>query len=270
LAVNLLSFRVVDNPFFKNTLHTPCKSRNTISGPVLAGVSGKFTKALQDAVKDQLVHLGFDLWSSVAGNHYIVSALQWIDHEWELVRAGLDVLPLNGQCAVDIVASIRKSLADVGVKERNVVSVCTDGASNETAAATFDGFCSKAEHLWCLVHKLNLVIGDGFEGRVRARDIERDATSESRTTQRRGGDKEFWKALNSGASIQYRRDKSSARDTISALCEELRADYGVFEGVLEEFDKAQGVITDATTVASAKDAWRIARRIITRYALPLG
>jgi hypothetical protein len=47
--------------------------------------------------------------------------------------------------------------------------VYADGASNEVAAATFDGFCKNAEHIWCIVHQLNLVVGDAYAGRCRSR-----------------------------------------------------------------------------------------------------
>lgn len=115
-------------------------------------------------------HVGFDLWSSSNHHHYIVSTAHWIDSEWKLQRAGTDLLPLSGQAADDIVEAMRKTFAMLKINEEKIASICTDGASNEVAAATFEGFAENAEHVWCLVHQLNLVVGDAYAGRCRARD----------------------------------------------------------------------------------------------------
>ena len=124
----------------------------------------------QSLTKSVRLHIGFDLWTGTNHSHYLVCTAHWIDAEWTLHRAGLDLLPLSGQTSTDIVDTIRNSFQKFNIIEDNIASVCTDGASNEIAAATFDGFCENADHVWCLAHQLNLVVGDGYSGRCRSRD----------------------------------------------------------------------------------------------------
>jgi hypothetical protein len=159
LAVKNLPFVLVDSPFFQKCLPGAVGKRTTMSTRVLENVGSKFNVALSEAVADEYCHIGFDLWSACNGHHYLVSTLQWIDASWQLQRAGLGIVPMTEQTADAIVKSTRGSLCNVNVDEAKVASVATDGASNETAAATFQGFCDQAEHVWCLLHQFNLCIG---------------------------------------------------------------------------------------------------------------
>jgi hypothetical protein len=142
---------------------------------VLTSLTTEFRNALTDSLNGTIMHVGFDLWSSTSHHHYVVSTLHWIDSEWKLQRAACDLLPISGQAADDIVVAMRNSLGKLKLNEGAIASICTDGAANEVAAATWEGFADNAEHVWCIVHQLNLVVGDAYAGRCRARGQEKVA-----------------------------------------------------------------------------------------------
>lgn len=164
-----MPFSLVDSDSFRNILAMDACHRTKISTTVLRDLVKEFRDVLQPILAKTRCHVGFDLWSSVNHNHYCVSTIHWISEDWVLERAALDLMPLVGQAADDIVASMRATFEKFAVDDSLLASICTDGASNEVAAATFDGFAENAEHVWCLVHQLNLVVGDAYAGRCRAR-----------------------------------------------------------------------------------------------------
>jgi hypothetical protein len=173
LAQNNLSFRLVDSESFRNILALETCHRTKISTTVLSALTMEFRNILTESLSGTIAHVGFDLWSSTSHHHYVVSTVHWIDAEWNLQRAACDLLPLSGQAADDIVTAMRKSFEKLRLSESSIASICTDGAANEVAAATWEGFAENAEHVWCIVHQLNLVVGDAYEGRCRARGKEK-------------------------------------------------------------------------------------------------
>ena len=85
---NNLSMRVVSSQSFKKFLYAPCHNRAIMAKKHLPKLFEKFIKALQDALKNQIIHLGFDLWSSLNNISYLISTAHWIDEDWELQQAG--------------------------------------------------------------------------------------------------------------------------------------------------------------------------------------
>jgi hypothetical protein len=276
LAVNNLSFRLVDNRYFKRCLGSKTQGRTGISTKHLTSLAGKFHQALSDVVGDCFVHLGFDLWTSSNHNHFLVSTLQWISEDWEIVRAGLSLCPITNQDAHSVVLELKKQFEHYHLKESSIISICTDGA--ETAAATLGGFCDEAEHVWCLVHQLNLVIGDGFEGRVRARGYTEEDEDETppnspeirseETPQPRSRRDPFWKKAAEGESISYQRDKSKSYDTLHALCAEIASNNLELEAdLLDIIEKDSDIVCNVTSISSAMDAWKLGRKIITKFVV---
>lgn len=268
IADNHLAFRIVDSPTFRNLFPGDISHRTKMSSEVLSKLSARFRTALKEACKDQIVHVGFDLWTSSNLNHYLVSTLHWIDRGWDSCRAGLDLLPLAGQCADDIVKVIRASFAKTAINENQIASVCTDGASNEVAAATFPGFCPNAEHIWCLVHKLNLVVGDAFHGRCRSIETV-PLEKELLPTPVRPDDKRFWEQVNRGGDVSFKRNRSSSIATIKDLCKELMTEYSIEDMVdlLEEDNADAGIqkqICDVLKISSAMEVWTVVRGILSK------
>jgi hypothetical protein len=247
IAVKNLPFSLVDAPEFKKVLHASCQGRTQMANVHTPKVAEKICVALKEKLQGNWLHLGFGLWTSSNNHHYLVSTLQWICDDWNLMRAGLSISPMIGQSAVDIKNSISATLDSVGVlQDTQVVSICTDGAANETVAATFPGFCPEAEHVWCLVHQFNLVIGDAFANRCRAKDA---ATTTSPESPRRSGGgggrgyKDFWKQAER-ATVDYTRNKKAAIAAVELVCRELKSDFAVTEELVAGMERAAGVVCD--------------------------
>jgi hAT family C-terminal dimerisation region len=169
----------------------------------------------------------------------------------------------------------------LGILEKDVFTLSTDGASNEVAAATLDGFCDFAEHVWCFLHRLNLCIGDAFSGRCRARgqnlesqsqasepsDESREPSKQSnpRGTSRRGRSKanEFWK---NPSSESYSRDRSKGREIVRELCAQIRSLEASVDPLEEEDDEEEtkAILILTQLPRTALEIWESLRTIMKK------
>ena len=176
LVSNNLPFRIVDNDAFRQILQKAnIPHRTSMSTVQLTSLFNDFKDALRAAIGDSFIHISFDLWSSVAMNHYIVVSCQWISREWKIEKAGLAIFDLEGQCAPD--SAVERTLGRMNINQKSIFSIVTDGAANEVSAANFSSFCDDAEHVWCYLHKLNLCISDGFAGKGIGTTIDKAGSS---------------------------------------------------------------------------------------------
>lgn len=152
-ATSNLSFRLIDKPTFRTILsHNVCH-KTKFSDKILSNLSNIFQNALKYNVSHRVIHLAFDLWSSSNHHHYLVLCCYWFS-DWQMNRAALDIFPMTEQTGDAIVAAVRNVLTKYGINEQMIASVCTDGASNEVAAATFPDFSVNAEHVWYEFHNI--------------------------------------------------------------------------------------------------------------------
>ena len=87
-----------------------------------------------------------------------------------LFLLGLSLSEMQGETANDIIEKLENALDRVKVSERQILTLATDGASNEKAAANHDRFCEHSFHVWCVCHRVNLAVGDAMKGYCRARE----------------------------------------------------------------------------------------------------
>jgi hypothetical protein len=110
------------------------------------------------------------------------------------------------------------------------------------------------------------VIGDAFANRCRAKDA---ATTTSPESPRRSGGgggrgyKDFWKQAER-ATVDYTRNKKAAIAAVELVCRELKSDFAVTEELVAGMERAAGVVCDVEKIETADEAWRVARRIISR------
>lgn len=239
-----------------------------MSSKSLSSLHEVFRARLREALLDQVVHVGFDLWSSVANENYIIITVYWVSEDFYMQSAVLAIVPLQDQYAETIVRLVRAEFSAAGVDEEAVFTVCTDGASNEQAAACFPGFASNAEHVWCMSHKLNLMVGDGFEERVRARGSGKQQRSSGQSaassTSRAGGGSEYsrvWAHTEQGGTLHYTRDRSAGVQRVKDLCENLNISY--YDSVADAME--DDMIVDVDFITSPKHLWDVARRIIVVF-----
>jgi hypothetical protein len=279
LVKNNLSFRLVDDPVFRQILLSPTiPHRTTISTTILSSLYNDFITAFKEMMLKG-IHISFDLWTSIAMHHYVLITCQWIDSvEWTLQRACLSIVHLENQDALTIVNSIRDTFLRLSIDEKHVFTLCTDGASNETAAATFQGFCPKAEHIWCFVHKLNLCIGDGFEGRCRARKGRGENETEEANEQNdfevrkfgRSSQNQFWKSVENGEVLHYERDKMKAQRTVKKLCDEILETVPLFnddnDDVVDDLkENKKEILVLKELPKTALEVWKFVRIIIGKF-----
>mgnify|MGYP003647809656 FL=1 len=265
---NLLPFWVVDDESFRRILHSSTvPHRTSLSTVHLTSLYDDFKLSLQSAIQDCHLHIAFDLWSSISMNHYVVVSCQWISKEWKIERAGLAILGLDGQCAKDIVSAVSNVISNIGINQKMVFSVITDGASNEVSAATYDDFCEEAEHVWCYLHKLNLIIGDGFAEKA----CRSSATSREKPTTSVSSDRTFYKQfrdLNPATFVPYRRDKSRAEQHVTALCEASMEDDDdiILDSNGEDgTDNGKEILLLDTLPNSCEGLWRSVRHISGKF-----
>ena len=210
VASNNLPFRIIDDEAFRAILKSSSvPHRTSLSTVHLTSLYNDFKDSLKASIGKNYIHISFDLWSSITMNHYLVLSCQWISPEWIIERAGLSILDLDGQCADDIVTAVESILDNLGIEQKAIFSIVTDGAANEVSAANYSGFCDEAEHVWCYLHKLNLCIADGFA------EKQNNINFQSNKSKARS-DKEFYKQFhqdNRSSFLPYTRDRSKALET---------------------------------------------------------
>ena len=59
---------------------------------------------------------------------------------------------MEGQTGEDIVEKLDKILERMNVSQEQILTLATDGASNEVAAGNHEFFCPNAIHIWCVNH----------------------------------------------------------------------------------------------------------------------
>ena len=268
---NLLPFRLVDDEIFRQILLSNATAhRTTLSTVHLTALYDDFVAALRSAIDDCHVHISFDLWSSISMNHYVVISCQWISTDWKIERAGLSIHGLDGQNAVDIVKAVTDVIDKIGIKQKSVFSIVTDGAANEVSAANFEGFCDGAEHVWCFLHKLNLIIGDGFAEKQSKRcgESRKGATSNDKVSK----DREFYKQFRDGSSsfVPFTRDRARAQQQIRSLCDdELIAVDATSIGDDEDAESSETLSKEILVITalpnSCEELWRCVRVIVAKF-----
>jgi hypothetical protein len=289
LLRNNLPFRLVDDEMFRHIISPfsgELPHRTTISTRVLTDLFHDFVEAFK-SLQLKIFHISFDLWSSIAMRHYALVTAQWLQ-DWKLHRAAIAILPLDGESAKEIVNAVRSAFSGLGIQEERVFTICTDGASNEVAAATFKGFCDNAEHIWCFLHQLNLCIGDAFHGRCRAR-VEREngrngwspssQVASVSTTIGRHPHNRFWKQMEIPRGKELPnlenfepqiRSHDNTRQTIQKMCEEITTDYLFAENEPDENDIAEvrkEILVLTKMPSTAMELWKCVRQIIQKFRI---
>lgn len=261
LAMNDLPFTLLNSESFRKVFLSGYTGRivkdTQMFRRYLFEVHDIFRDELKVALADQVAHIGFDLWTSITNEPFLILSVYWIDFEFRMQDAVLSISPLHDHTAEGIVASVRKELNAVGLQEKKIFSIATDGASNEQAAATFEGFAPNAEHLWCFAHKINLVVGDCFDDRVRART----SSSRSRIPAQRSEWTRTWRDADRGTLNCGTRNRSASVQRIKEMCHELNISY--LDSVVDSVGDNEIVMVES--ISNSKQLWEVARRIINVF-----
>ncbi|KAJ8287949.1 hypothetical protein COCON_G00006080 [Conger conger] len=173
LVKEMLSFRTVEKPAFKDLLRTfdplyelPC--RNFFSDKAIPEL---YNQVRQD-VFESLSHAEYyalttDMWSSVGMTTYISLTVHFITSDWKLESKCLETcfFPAD-HTASNVCAWLREAVCEWGLEDSRISAITTDNTSNVMAAARDLGW----PLITCFGHNLDLAVNAAIQAQKRRTD----------------------------------------------------------------------------------------------------
>lgn len=144
-------------------------SRWTIARDCLKEYKEEGSK-LKHILKDQIVSITTDTWTSVQNVNYMCLTTYWVDDDWVLKKKIINFCPIANHKGVTIGKLVYACLQKWGIEK--VFTVTVDNASSNDGAIRYLATMFKGPHafldckylyLRCCAHIINLVVRDGLE-----------------------------------------------------------------------------------------------------------
>jgi hypothetical protein len=135
-------------------------------------------KLINDLKLVDNVSITMDFWSNKQKKSFLVMTGHYFDtKDFNIQSTILDFSTFNKRhTAVEISRILKEKLQELGILEK-IVCITADGAPNMVAAIEKAGFGT--QRLWCIAHRLHLVITNAFCFWVKKDDLEENATTEA-------------------------------------------------------------------------------------------
>lgn len=171
VAKDMRPISVVDGAGFKEfcqamepRYHIP--SRGTVTNRIVE-VYNSTSDKIKESIKDKVVALTTDGWTSIATVSYVTATAHWINDEWEMLNNVLKTKALKVSHTAENVGECIQEILDVfGIERGSVISITTDNATNYVNAV--ERHLQKV-NIPCVAHTINLAVRKGLG--VRAIEI---------------------------------------------------------------------------------------------------
>src|SRR3989338_93515 len=160
---------------FSQTLRSSGADSEMIVTPTT--LSRLFLPAILAAVEERLreflnhvnsISLTYDGWTDRVKNKFFVITAHCMDAQWQVRRILLDVVNLEESATIEALESQVRSAMNRKLPENlPLAAVITDGASNMIGSAE----CISGDTLWCVCHRLHLVVTDSLMQDTRALQV---------------------------------------------------------------------------------------------------